>query len=111
MTNIFITQEEANSDSINGKWTYTNVKEIIPKNSVKKPLDKNIWQKKYTTEWRWRFLQLTKDEHNLSVEISYVTGKNKKRIYLNHDGQWVERNIPKEYDQFVKKCYYYYTSE
>ncbi len=102
---IFITQDELKKD-INGKLTLTNVMEIIPKDSVKVPLDN--WKNKYTTEWRWRFLKFPDDR--LTVEISHIESKvNSNRIYFNKYGEWVLRDITDEVDQFVTDTYYYYT--
>jgi len=104
--NIFIKQDEINSNNtdISGKVTYTNIMSTIPQGYKLEPI--NNWQENYSTEWRWRFLQLTKNK--MSVEISKINRKNEDRVYLNRYKKWVNRDVPKEYDSYViKTCYYY----
>ena len=59
-------------------------------------------------EWRWRILNIN---NNIKVEISYYNLRNKRRLYKNKKGDWVHRNIPSEYDNFVVESYFYYTSD
>jgi len=101
---IFISQNEIDDD-INGKLTYTNLLETIPDNKVEKTIDN--WQKNYKTEWRWRFLKFN-GKH--VAEISYVDRISAKRLYFNKFGEWVTREVPVVYDQYVDKIYYAYTN-
>ena len=102
---IFITQDEIRKD-INGKITYTDIMDLIPKDSVITPI--KDWQKTHKTEWRWRFLKFPDDR--FTVEISHQEA-GKKRLYFNRSGKWVERDIGKEVDEYVTNEYYYYTSQ
>lgn len=99
---IFISQKDYNKD-ISGKISYTNIIETIPKERVEKQVSN--WKQMYKTEWRWRFLS---DKERNVVEISYIKNNSNKRIYLNKNGEWVERDMD-NYDQFVKKVYFAYT--
>lgn len=101
---IFISHTD-NTDQ-ETKITYTNIMEIIPPNSLNKPLVN--WQTMYKTEWRWRFLKFSDKK---VVEISYTTNTFNKRIYYNKFGQWVERNEESMFDKYVIEQYYYYTKE
>lgn len=98
---IFVRQEESND--ISGKITVTNILEMMPGDTLKKPIPN--WENEYKTEWRWRFLDLTPEKQVL--ELSYIT--NGQRLYFNRYGQWVERNIDPIYDKYVKDEYYFYT--
>lgn len=100
---IFISQNEIDDD-ISGKLTYTNILETIPDNKMEKRLDN--WKNKYKTEWRWRFLKFD-DRH--VVEISYIDSTSSKRLYFNKFGEWVTRDVPIMYDQYIDKVYYAYT--
>ena len=105
-TNIFITHDQINNiNGISGRITHTNILESIPDNCLSTRLDKipNNY-----TEWRWRILEFTDGKQVL--EISYYKSMFKNRIYFNKYGDWVEREISKEYDEYVIKEYYYYTS-
>lgn len=109
---IFISQSEAGKDSdISGKVTYTSIFESIPENKLEKPLAN--WNKKYKTEWRWRFLRINfaqmKDRY--VVEISYIKYNSNKRIYFNRYGEWVERVIDPIYDKFVEQEYFVYAND
>ena len=89
----------------NKKLNYKKILETIPPNNYKIPqIDK---LKKGLIEWRWRFIQLVGSK--LVVEISHYDLKSKTRFYLKESGNWVKRDIPKEYDKFVIKKYYYYS--
>lgn len=111
--NIFISQTEADDNDISGKITYTEILDSIPGNKTEKQIAD--WKKKYSTEWRWRFLRfIVIDKNNNEsekyvAEISYIKYNSDKRVYFNRHGEWVYRNVDKLYDQFVEKQYYVYT--
>ena len=101
---IFITQDELSSDDIgSGKTTYTDVYDTIPKDKRTTPL--KDWRKTKYTEWRWRFLNISK---KLVAEISYINYNSDKRVYYNRCGERVHRNIPKEWDKYVVQEFYSY---
>lgn len=99
---IFFTQK-SEKDCIAGKLTRTTVLETIPPTSLEYKLDN--WDNK-NTEWRWRFLQIGGDQKS-AVEISYQN-KGSDRLYFNKHGEWVKRDVPKVYDKYVVKEFYYY---
>ena len=101
---IFISHTDDSND-ISGKITYTNILNIIPDGSMKQQL--NNWEKKFKTEWRWRFLKF---DNRSVVEISFIKNDNIKRVYFNRYGKWVEREIDPLFDKFVDEVYYYYTN-
>ena len=108
---IFISHNEANKDNdIAGKLTYTSIFESIPENKLEKRLDD--WNKKYKTEWRWRFLRINYPpiKNRYVVEISYMKYNSEKRMYFNRYGEWVERIVSPIYDQFVEKEYFVYAN-
>jgi len=103
---IFITNspEDGKSSDISGRVTATSILNTIPKNATTKKLDN--WEKDMSTEWRWRFLEFN---NKRTVEISYLKNKpNSERLYYNKFGEWVRRDVPEEYDEFVIKVFYYY---
>lgn len=102
---IFISNNEIDKN-INGKITYTSILESIPPTKVEIPITN--WQDKYNTEWRWRFLN---DTIRQVVEISYIKKNYDKRIYFTKNGEWSERKLQDNYDQFVTKQYYVYTCD
>lgn len=102
---IFISQQSFNRN-IDGKITYTNIMETIPENSSEFPLEN--WRELNKTEWRWRFLKFP--DKKIKVEISYLKPNSKNRVYFNKYGQWVKKDISKEYDKYVIKSYYYYAT-
>lgn len=106
---IFISQSSGSND-ISGKITFTNIMNVIPKDSYEKPIDN--WRKENKTEWRWRFLEIPNDKKNIRkvIEISYMNSDSNKRIYFNRYGEWVERNVDPIFDRFVKKQHYYYSN-
>lgn len=101
---IFITNSECQDADISGKVTTTSVLDTIPKQAVKIKMEN--WEKTYNTEWRWRFLEIN---DNKTVEISYYNKNSVDRIYYNKYGEWVTREVPKEYDIHVVETYYYYS--
>jgi hypothetical protein len=105
---IFMSKDDIqDNDNISGKITYTNIMESIPENHYDKPL--KFWNKKYSTEWKWRFLRIKNNKvERYVVEISYT--KNGKQFYFNKFGEWVESKVDSVYDQFVEKEYYVYTN-
>jgi len=104
---VFISQSEANKNTdISGKLTYTSIIESIPENKLENQIQD--WNKKYNTEWRWRFLRINKERH--VAEISYLKYNSNKRMYFNRFGEWVEREVDPIYDQFVEKQYFVYTN-
>ena len=100
---IFITNSES-SDDMSGRITATSVLNTVPKEATIEKL--KDWKKIKQTKWRWRFLEFG---DRRTVEISYKKAKTNRRQYYNRFGKWVERNVPKEYDEFVSKIFYYYT--
>lgn len=111
---IFISHNEINKyNDIAGKLTYTNIYESIPENKLEKQLEN--WNKKYSTEWRWRFLRISCQSGNNKknryvAEISYIKNNSNKRMYFNRYGEWVDRVVDQVYDQFVEKEYFVYTT-
>jgi len=107
--NIFVSQKEMqninNSSDLCKKLTLTNVIEIIPKGSIKKPLDN--WRNLKNTEWRWRIMKFS---NKITVEISCCHKKDNIRKYFNKEGKWLIREIPSLYDEYVIDQYYYYTN-
>ncbi len=99
---IFITQNSEEVENLSGKLTRTCILDTIPKTATNEPIED--WEKTNNTEWRWRFLEYN---NKMIVEISY-RNKNKNRMYCNKYGKWVERDVPKDYDKFVVKEFYYY---
>lgn len=100
-----MTQDDGPND-ISKKITFTNVMETIPQNSTE--TSSSNWKEEKKTEWRWRFMEFA-NNHRI-VEISYQT-YNDDRYYFNKFGNWVKRDIPKVYDNYVIKEYYYYSNE
>lgn len=101
---IFITNSETNLD-ISGRVTATCILNTIPPQATNEKLEN--WENTKETEWRWRFLEF--NDKN-SVEISYTkAGKDTERHYYNRYNEWVTREVPKEYDEYVIKVFYYYT--
>jgi hypothetical protein len=101
-TDIFITKSEKDDD-MSGKLTVTCVLNTIPNQAVTDRLTN--WKQSMKTEWRWRFLEF---DGRRTVEISYETADSDKRLYFNKFGEWVERNVPTEYDKYVIQTFYYY---
>lgn len=102
-TDIFITKSDKEDDDMSGRLTVTSVLNTIPKEAVIERIDN--WKSNKNTEWRWRFLEFG-DRH--IVEISYETNNSSDRLYFNKFGEWVQREIPSEYDKYVIKTFYYY---
>lgn len=110
---IFITQEEKKkfeykSLPISSPLPYAEIKNTIPKGSINYPEKDNIWRSKKLTEWRWRFLEFA---NKIVVEISKMNYDSNKRVYFNCNGQWIHRNVPEIYDDYVKEEYYFYSNE
>lgn len=100
MNNIFIKHTDIPKESICQLDVLNN---NLPKEFYNEPqLNK---QKDYT-EWRIRHFLINKKR---IVEISYLD--NDKRLYLNKNNEWVERNVSTEFDQYVIETKYYYTSK
>lgn len=78
-----------------------SISAMIPKNSTNK---ENKEKQKTMTEWRWRFMNIDK----IKVEISYKE-PNKKRKYLNNDGEWIDANIMGLYYRFLIMDYFHYS--
>lgn len=107
---IFITQEEKKKyNNLSGKITYTDVLSTIPCDSINIPIKENSWKENKQTEYRWRILEFSKEK--TVAEISLLKHNSDKRIYFNKKGEWVERNIPDIYDEYVKKEFYYYANK
>lgn len=101
-SNIFVKQSEIKKNNVLSK------KEII--NSIPQPVFKNRDQNlsKINIEWRWRFFKIP-NKKNEVVEISYKH-PDQKRKYINQLGEWVEKEISSEFDQFVIDEYYHYNN-
>lgn len=61
---------------------------------------KNIKDKQ---EWRWRIYNINLEEY---IEISKI--ENNIRLYLDPNGEWVEREISNYYDKYLKREIYAY---
>ena len=97
---IFITQDDSTNNI-----TYTNIIDNLPKGyTIVK--DTN-WKTNKQIKWRWRFLKF--DDKTI-VEISYKYYDDSRRVYFNKSGNWVYRQVPKVYDQYVTKKIYYYVA-
>ena len=59
------------------------------------------------TEWRWRFYQMGDRSF---VDISKLDPTFNIRMFVNRKGEWYEDEVPKEFDQYVVREYYYYSS-
>jgi hypothetical protein len=103
---LFITQDEKKYNDINEEITYTNILDTIPFDSKEFPMEKTNWKELNKIEWRWRFLKFN---DKTTVEISYINPNSTHRTHFNKKGEWVERDVPKIYDEYVDKTYYYYT--
>ena len=103
INSIFITNSENQSEDMSGKLTATCVLNTIPEQAVIEKV--NNWKNKYNTEWRWRFLEFSDKR---TVEISYQKVDDDTRLYYNKFGEWVHREVPSEYDEYVVKTFYYY---
>jgi hypothetical protein len=102
--NIFITNSDSENDNdISGRISATCILNTIPETALIDPIIN--WRKEYSTEWRWRFLKLNE---KLTVEISYLTKINDNRLFYNRYGEWVEKIVPKEYNDAIVKTFYYY---
>jgi hypothetical protein len=55
-------------------------------------------------EWRWRFYKINDKEY---IEISKKQHGN-KRLYINNDYEWVERNISNIFNTYITKEIYAY---
>jgi hypothetical protein len=100
---VFMT---TNSEDISGKITYTSILETVPENRRETSLDN--WKSKGKTEWRWRFLEF---ENRSTVEISFMKSISDQRNYFTKQGSWIIRDVPKEYDDYVVKQFFYYSNE
>lgn len=85
------------------KFTKDALTESIPVNAQSSP-DDNL--AKNNVEWRWRFIKINNKEF---VEISHKK-PNSARLYINKFGDWVERKIDPEFDKYVAKQFYSYSS-
>ncbi len=106
MDSIFITQSEVDRESkdLSGHLTETNILNTIPTNSSDSPLEN--WEAAGKSEWRWRFMEFMNKN---TVEISYKK-PNEPRLYFNRHGEWIARDVPKIYDEYVTRQYYVYSS-
>jgi hypothetical protein len=87
------------------KLCYQSIIENIPEPYYKKP---DIIKRKELIEWRWRFYNI---ENKKIAEISFYDPTSNKRLYVNSVGDYVERDIPEIYNQYIIDEYYYYSSE
>lgn len=99
---IFITQDDCTE---NKTVTFTNIIDNLPKGYTY--IKNKDWKTSAQIKWRWRFMKLN---NKSIVEISYKYPHEEKRIYFNKHGNWVHREVPKIYNQFVEKIAYYYVA-
>jgi len=85
------------------KFTKDALTASIPVNCLEK---ENIELSKNSVEWRWRMMKIDNKEF---VEISHKK-PNSARLYINKFSDWVERDIDPEFDKYVFKTYYSYSS-
>lgn len=81
-----------------------DVIQSIPQNHFK---EQNIDLAEIHTEWRWRIFNFPHKKNDV-IEISFKK-PNEKRIYINNKGDWVERDIGPEIDEFVIDEFYVYS--
>lgn len=86
--------------------SYKKLITSIPKNNYKKSQKDLI--EKGLKEWRWRFIKIN---DKMTVEISYLEPKDKKRYYLSKNNEWVERTVNSKYDNYVVKQYFCYSEK
>jgi hypothetical protein len=101
--NIFVKHKNKKTGE-NQILTYTNIREIIPNDSLSYPI-KN-WQKYYSKEWRWRIIKIGNKK---IVEISYKIYNNDNRIYFDKCGNWKENMDTDLFSEYEIEIYYYYT--
>lgn len=113
MNSIFVKQTEIKKNN-NGNNNNNN-DNVLSKNEIIKSIPKPFFQKEdsilsqINIEWRWRFFKIP-NKKNEVVEISYKH-PNKKRKYINSSGEWVERDIGKEFDQYIVEEFYHYNND
>ena len=104
--NIFIERDpDEKQDKSECSISKKDILDTIPKNALDK-CDKQMAN--VMTEWRWRIFQFEKDKETF-IEMSFKK-PNESRKYINNTGEWVERNIGKEFDPFVIVEKYAYCS-
>lgn len=101
--NIFMKIPEYSNTNSSSLSKY-EVMESIPHNHYK---EKNENLAIDHTEWRWRIFNFPHKKNDV-IEISFKK-PNEKRIYINNKGEWVERNIGPEIDEFVIDEFYVYS--
>jgi len=101
--NIFVKQSE-----IVPEINILSKKEILDSIPINYQTTKNTILETTHIEWRWRFFKFP-NKKNETVEISYKS-PNKKRKYIDKTGEWVERDISNDIDNFVISEYYHYTN-
>ena len=100
---IFVKQSEIKRPEC--KLDYNEIIKSIPDEAVENELPE---YRKTHNEWRWRFLDINGKK---TVEISMLNKGEPTRKYINKYGQMVEYTVDPQYDQYVTKTLYYYTSE
>jgi len=115
MNNIFLKKAEQqevkaiSSDAENTKVSKVEILKSIPQSATK---TEQIKLKETHTEWRWRIFKFPNGNDGQtkeSIEISYIK-PNEKRLYVNRNGEWVNREIGPEFDKFVIDQFYHYTN-
>ena len=115
MNNIFLKKAEQqqpkpnSSDAENIKVSKVEILKSIPTGAIKTE-QKEL--KETHTEWRWRIFKFpkgTNGETKESIEISYQK-PNQDRLYVNKNGEWVNREIGPEFDKFVVDQFYHYAN-
>lgn len=97
------TEDLKDNDLSNLCMSKKDVLNSIPKNHV---LIRNNELLKIKAEWRWRIFKFPTKKNEV-IEISFKN-PNKKRLFINKFGEWVETEISKEFDPFVIKEYFCY---
>ncbi len=107
---IFIKQSEIKTNSTHNELLDSSLskKEIIESIPVNYLKNQNEDLAKINAEWRWRFFKFP-NKNNEVVEISFKP-PNENRKYINKNGEWVERDISKDFDKFMISEYYHYTN-
>lgn len=96
------------SEKASKKFSFEQLNNIIPKNTYDHPQENMRSDKNNLTEWRMRKYQIN---NIIYYEFSFIqpNEKNNKRLYLNNECQYVEKEIDSSYDKYVIEEKYWYT--
>ena len=97
---------EINSNNENTKDFKEAILKSIPINATQTQ-NKDLQNTK--TEWRWRIFKFPAEENKTKtvIEISYIN-PNSKRIFINREGKWVQRDVDVRFDAFISQIFYHY---